>query len=214
MTNKSQHLPWLWDCSSLCPHCQRAASSPLLNFYWCLTMLASVQSLNLTLKTVREHQGEMNQRPNHLTEGFLGRSLFRTCLYSGYFPPEHFWVAGCSKGWSLFAVLSCIWHTHKNFFCLSVQARNTALLTFLFTPLFFFLESCCGKGSFLALIKCLECALFVSGLCIWRGFTSHNLIFSYRFTVEGIAVRKCFKKSKLDRNLGLRYLNNKNWTFS
>ena len=67
--------PWLInlsiyrDCETVaaCAPCQWAASSLLSNFYWCLTMLAAVQSLTLTLKIGLGRGGwGVNQSTNHL----------------------------------------------------------------------------------------------------------------------------------------------------
>lgn len=127
--------PWLMnlsiyrDCEAIaaCAPCQRAVSLLLFNFYWCLTMLAAVQSLNPTLKLAISTRGKWIRAWITLLKTFWDKCSFRVAGSIFWIPlPEQFWVAGCSNGWSLFAVLSCIWHTHKtSSVCLS---RHETLL--------------------------------------------------------------------------------------
>lgn len=123
VTNKSYLWPWLWVCSRLC---QWAVS---FFFYWRLTKLAAVQSLNLTLNLSsweRRKQGKPDDESPRW--GFSEAvAVSESCgrRFSALLS-EQFRVVGCSSGWSLFAVLSCIWHTHKtSSVCLS---RHETLL--------------------------------------------------------------------------------------
>lgn len=114
MTNKSQHLPWLWDCSSLCPDASEQWACCCLTFTGAWQCWQPLKVRILHLERPGAPGGNESERESPCWRLFWGNHCFGVVgSIFWVLSSEQFWVTGCSNGWSLFAVLSCIWHTHK-----------------------------------------------------------------------------------------------------